>query len=158
MCRILRPEQRQVARCAPWNRQPTASNESKLTMTALPKVDRVLALLLCAAILAATGCRDDTSPAPPPPPPADEMPPVVTITFPVTVQEPFPQTEYDETGDGLLDLQVEWTDDDSGVDPSTATVWVLEGVNGSAGSGRRPTGAVGRREPGRVGSDRPRGP
>ena len=94
--------------------------------------------LLCAirrpasivAGLCLAGCGGNESPTEPPPP--DTRAPLVEIVFPVNRTDDLgvEYTDYDETGNGFLDLRVTWSDDRSGVDPSTLTIEVLGEVTG----------------------------
>lgn len=74
---------------------------------------------------------------PPTQPLPDTIPPNVQITYPVDSIDEFnlPATDYDETGNGLMDVRVTWSDAGDGVDPSTARIEVLGAIAGSAGSG-----------------------
>jgi len=79
--------------------------------------------LLVALISACTACGSDILP---PPPPADTTPPQVTVLFPNGRQ-------YDEDGDGFVDLRVTVADPGGLVDPVGMRVRSLRGVNGPAG-------------------------
>jgi len=81
-----------------------------------------LIVLLCLATgFSAVACGDDTSTPPPPP---DITPPDVEVVFPTS------QEEYDADGDGLADIHIRFLSED--VDPTTAVLTRLGGVNGPA--------------------------
>ena len=89
---------------------------------------RFAALLLCTAAALACGGEDKPLTGPS----DDTTPPLVRIVFPIAPDSILPEGDYDETGDGLLDLRVEWSDLQSGVNPVTARMVVLEGKTGSS--------------------------
>ena len=78
-------------------------------------------LLLSAFAVGALSCEEPTSPPPP-----DTVPPAVHIAFPESHG-----TIYDEDGDSLADIRVSWVDARA-IDPSSARLRVLQGVNGPA--------------------------
>lgn len=84
---------------------------------------RAACLLGTAAILAA--CGDDNT-APPPPPPPDTRPPLVWVVFPTD------DREIDRDGDGLIDVELGWSDNSDSVDVEGITVLATHGVNGPA--------------------------
>lgn len=85
--------------------------------------------------LSLVACGSDSRPPTQPPP--DTVAPSVTIVFPVDSIDEFlrPATRYEETGNGLIDVRVTWSDAGDGVDPSTARIEVLGEIAGSSGSG-----------------------
>lgn len=96
--------------------------------------DSVRFLRFAATFLVASCGSDNRQPTEPPP---DTIAPSVRIDFPVDSTDEFlnPATRYDENGNGLIDIRASWSDAGGGVDPATARIEIVGGINGTSGSG-----------------------
>lgn len=98
-----------------------APRRFRLEANPRPRFPCLPALLVVAAC---SGCGDDGPTGPP-----DTGSPLIEIIFPTSA------TTFDRDGDGLLDLEVAFSDPESGIDMSTIELTVDRSVKGPAGSG-----------------------
>jgi hypothetical protein len=86
-----------------------------------PRLHGLLVPVAIVGVLAGTwGCGHETpvDPPPPPPPPRDTSAPLVRIMYP----PPDSSTLYDRDSNGLMDLEVAWTDSGGRVNPASVRV------------------------------------
>lgn len=79
-------------------------------------------LVALVAMYAAPGCRENVAP----PPPSDTTPPRLAVVFPTG------QSAVDRDSDALVDIELTWSDSESGVDPASLRITCPNGGPGCA--------------------------